>query len=58
MHTKLYEHFDYLSTFCSEFFEHVKSTTQKVQYNKECRFSIQQKSDETNIELSFIYLEI
>src|SRR5207248_10242117 len=58
VHTKLYGRSDYLSTFCSGSFGHAKPTTQGVQYNKECRFSIQQKSDETNIELSSIYLEI
>ena len=59
MHTKLYGRSDYLSTFCSGSFGHAKSTTQGVQYNEElCRFSIQQKSDETNVESSSIYLGI
>src|SRR5204862_668981 len=58
VHTKLYGRSDYLSTFCSGSFGHAKPTTQGVQYNEECRFSIQQRSDETNIELSSIYLEI
>src|SRR6266487_2185634 len=40
-------------------FGHAKPTTQGVQYNEElCRFSIHQKSDETNVELSSIYLGI
>src|SRR5438034_10708388 len=43
VHTKLYGRSDYLSTFCSGSFGHAKPTTQGVQYNEECRFSIQQR---------------
>ena len=39
-------------------FGHAKSTTRGVQCNEECRFSIQQKSDKMNVELSSIYLGI
>ena len=53
MHTKLYGRSDYLSMFCSGSFGHAKPTTQRVQYNEECRFLIKM-----NVELTSIYLEI
>ena len=57
VHTKLYERSDYLSTFCSESFGHVKSQ-QHRKFNITKNTGSLYNKDKTNIELSSIYLGI